>query len=189
MMKEGTFAHVVQGVGANPVALLVRVKHISRSIGIESTGGPHAGANRNEVAIRRHLHAPAAPQSLTIVEDRFVDGTFELVALEPQPDIQRKPQISCAVQFRAVCIFMIVARNSPAFGNRQIFIRDVVSGFAMQGSFGASLASPATGYGTVYYLEIILLFASLIAIGPLARYASEPRTVQAKDFGLSQFPT
>lgn len=68
-------------------------------------------------------------------------------------------------------------------------IRDVVSSFAMQGSFGASLASPATGYGTVYYLEIILLFASLIAIGPLARYASDPRTVQAKNFGLSQFPT
>lgn len=49
-------------------------------------------------------------------------------------------------------------------------IRDIVSHLALQGRLGAALSGHATGYGTVYYIEILLLFASLIAIGPLARH-------------------
>lgn len=51
-------------------------------------------------------------------------------------------------------------------------IRDLVSHLALQGHLGAALKSHATGYGTVYYIEILLLFASLIVIGPLARHRS-----------------
>jgi BCD family chlorophyll transporter-like MFS transporter len=48
-------------------------------------------------------------------------------------------------------------------------LRDGVGGWAEDGSFGAVLATPATGYGAVYLLEIALLFATLAAIGPLVR--------------------
>jgi BCD family chlorophyll transporter-like MFS transporter len=39
----------------------------------------------------------------------------------------------------------------------------------MQGHFGTVFADPATGYGAVYATEIVLLFATLIALGPLVR--------------------
>ncbi|MGE5266744.1 MAG: BCD family MFS transporter, partial [Deltaproteobacteria bacterium] len=43
-------------------------------------------------------------------------------------------------------------------------IRDAVSSLAVSGRLGEALASPATGYTTVYHIEIILLFATLVAI-------------------------
>jgi BCD family chlorophyll transporter-like MFS transporter len=48
-------------------------------------------------------------------------------------------------------------------------LRDLVSGWAASGSLGEALGGPATGYGAVYHIEILLLFAALAAIGPLAR--------------------
>jgi BCD family chlorophyll transporter-like MFS transporter len=49
-------------------------------------------------------------------------------------------------------------------------IRDIVSSLAAQGSLGSALTNDAAiGYGTVYGIEIILLFATLVAIGPLVR--------------------
>jgi MFS transporter, BCD family, chlorophyll transporter len=65
-------------------------------------------------------------------------------------------------------------------------IRDGIGTLAMAGTFGVGLASPATGYSLVWHLEILALFASLIALGPLARRAGT-RPVRA--FGLHQFPT
>ena len=46
----------------------------------------------------------------------------------------------------------------------------------------------AQGYATVYTIEIVLLLATLIAVGPLVRPASEysPRT--NRPFGLAEFP-
>lgn len=48
-------------------------------------------------------------------------------------------------------------------------LRDSINAVARTGEFGAALSGPATGYGAVYNLEIVLLFATLIAIGPLVR--------------------
>jgi BCD family chlorophyll transporter-like MFS transporter len=53
--------------------------------------------------------------------------------------------------------------------------RDAVSTLAVRGDFGAALASPATGYGTVYAIELVLLFATLVALGPLVRAAAPRR--------------
>ena len=50
-------------------------------------------------------------------------------------------------------------------------LRDGVAALATQGAFGPALDAPATGYATVYNIEIALLFATLIAIGPLVRPA------------------
>jgi BCD family chlorophyll transporter-like MFS transporter len=40
----------------------------------------------------------------------------------------------------------------------------------------------------VYHVEIALLFATLVAIGPLVRPASENRPQGAGKFGLAEFP-
>ncbi len=68
-------------------------------------------------------------------------------------------------------------------------IRDLVSGLATQGALGTALSSPATGYSFVYHLELYLLFATLIAIGPLVRTARHaPRTPPTGKFGLAELP-
>lgn len=67
-------------------------------------------------------------------------------------------------------------------------IRDVVSGLAAGGRLGPALADPAVGYGAVYQLEIILLFATLIALGPLVRSAHSDRQRSDSRFGLPEFP-
>lgn len=66
-------------------------------------------------------------------------------------------------------------------------IRDIVSAMAENGSLGPALDGPVVGYGSVYYLEIILLFATLVAIGPLVskRVGRQDRD---SNFGLAQFP-
>ena len=61
-------------------------------------------------------------------------------------------------------------------------IRDGVSMLAERGALGEALAGPATGYSFVYHLEIALLFATLIAIGPLVRRA-DARDRRAVPFG------
>ena len=50
-------------------------------------------------------------------------------------------------------------------------VHDAVQKLAHADRFGAVLMGPATGYGAVYAIEIILLFATLVAIGPLAGFA------------------
>ncbi len=52
---------------------------------------------------------------------------------------------------------------------------DVVAALGRAGTLGPVLATQSTGYGAVYCIEILLLFATLIAIGPLAGLApAEP---------------
>ncbi|OQW44283.1 MAG: protein pucC [Proteobacteria bacterium SG_bin6] len=64
-------------------------------------------------------------------------------------------------------------------------LRDGFGALAMAGRFGPGLVDPASGYSFVWHLEIALLFAGLIAIGPLARRidftprALSPRPVPA----------
>lgn len=65
-------------------------------------------------------------------------------------------------------------------------IRDVVASLALADGFGATLAQRATGYGTVYILEIGLLLATLVVLGPLV---GRVRTGPAPHFGLTEFPT
>ena len=68
-------------------------------------------------------------------------------------------------------------------------VRDGVGSVAMRGGLGEALVSPATGYSFVYHFEIMLLFATMIALGPLARRVSTGSSQSASTFGLSDFPT
>jgi BCD family chlorophyll transporter-like MFS transporter len=67
-------------------------------------------------------------------------------------------------------------------------LRDVVSDMASSGALGPALLGPSTGYGFVYQVEILLLFATLIVVGPLARHAVPADEVPGDRFGLSEFP-
>ncbi len=69
-------------------------------------------------------------------------------------------------------------------------LRDGVGHLATSGALGTVLQSPVTGYGTVYHLEMLMLFAALVAIGPLVRRSSPARgaATQAPRFGLAELP-
>lgn len=65
-------------------------------------------------------------------------------------------------------------------------IRDLVAGMATRGELGTVLQDPAVGYSAVYHLEILLLFAAIAAVGPLAAPAGGPKVRQR--FGLMELP-
>ncbi len=70
-------------------------------------------------------------------------------------------------------------------------VRDLVSELAVLGALGESLANPAIGYSFVYHLELYMLFATLVAIGPLVRaswHASTGTRQPVSKFGLAEFP-
>lgn len=67
-------------------------------------------------------------------------------------------------------------------------IRDLVATYAAADGLGATLATRATGYGTVYLIEIALLLVTLALLGPLVgAHRRDEQTPQR--FGLSEFPT
>jgi BCD family chlorophyll transporter-like MFS transporter len=68
------------------------------------------------------------------------------------------------------------------------FGKDIVSGLAMHGALGSALSSPATGYTFVYHIEIFLLFAAMVAIGPLVKSAGVTNRRPVRQFGLAEFP-
>jgi BCD family chlorophyll transporter-like MFS transporter len=57
-------------------------------------------------------------------------------------------------------------------------LKDFVTRIAAHGGLGDGLASAAAGYGVVYHLEILLLFATLVALGPLVRRTRAPSPPQ-----------
>ena len=69
-------------------------------------------------------------------------------------------------------------------------IRDLVTGLAQSGVLGDVLASPATGYSFVYHIELYLMFATLIAIGPLvgSRRVAPSQSPTSQKFGLAELP-
>jgi BCD family chlorophyll transporter-like MFS transporter len=67
-------------------------------------------------------------------------------------------------------------------------LRDLVTGLATAGSLGPVLTGPGLGYSFVYHIELLLLFATLVALGPLVRSSSTPGTQPGSDFGLAEFP-
>lgn len=68
-------------------------------------------------------------------------------------------------------------------------LRDLIGSLAMRGDLGSTLQQDATGYSFVYHLEIALLFATLIALGPLVRVNGRSSdSVPAVKFGLAHHP-
>ena len=69
-------------------------------------------------------------------------------------------------------------------------VRDLMSTLATQGQLGDALNAPVTGYSFVYHVELYLLFAALVAIGPLVRPLGQRATqpTQPARFGLADLP-
>ena len=66
---------------------------------------------------------------------------------------------------------------------------NIIGDLAARGAMGPALASPATGYLFVYHVEIALLFAALIAVGPLARLrARDAVRTEGGSLGLAELP-
>jgi BCD family chlorophyll transporter-like MFS transporter len=66
-------------------------------------------------------------------------------------------------------------------------LRECVSSLASDGFLGPGLNMPATGYSFVYHVEIALLFATLVAIGPLVRRTHRRVSHSSPKFGLAEF--
>ena len=80
------------------------------------------------------------------------------------------------------------AVQSTAAGLAMFFggaLRDVMSSLAVDGALGSALTSPATGYSTVYQVEIVLLFVTLVAIGPLVGRSATIQSPAPQRFGLA----
>ncbi|MEL6750570.1 MAG: PucC family protein, partial [Pseudomonadota bacterium] len=67
-------------------------------------------------------------------------------------------------------------------------IRDLSGQFANSGALGTTLMDPAIGYSVVYHLEIGLLFASLVALGPLVRRMTPLEHPSNTKLGLAELP-
>ena len=70
-----------------------------------------------------------------------------------------------------------------AFGG---ITKDVVASLAHQGALGPVMNTPAAGYMVVYSIEILLLFATLAAIGPLVRVTRAGWNEQPNSIGLAE---
>ena len=69
-------------------------------------------------------------------------------------------------------------------------LRDTIGAYAINGGFGQIFATPAFGYASVYLIEIVVLFATLIALAPLVRVTLfNPQTKSnTAPMGLIDFP-
>jgi BCD family chlorophyll transporter-like MFS transporter len=112
----------------------------------------------------------------------FGGGLFAHCTLTAAMGMARRGQIGLALGVWGAVQASAAGLSIAAGG----LIRDGISDLAMSGTFGDALARPATGYTVVYHIEILLLFATLVAIGPLVRTRnlaparSEPASVYAQ---------
>lgn len=67
-------------------------------------------------------------------------------------------------------------------------LRDMASSLARSGELGVALANPVTGYNVVYHIEMLLLFVTLVAIGPLVGRRSTGVSTAPRSFGLADLP-
>jgi BCD family chlorophyll transporter-like MFS transporter len=84
------------------------------------------------------------------------------------------------------------AVQSTAAGLAMFFggaLRDAVTEFTAGGILGPAMAVPSTGYSVVYHIEMLLLFVTLVAIGPLVRRRPKSAQAPSTEFGLSHITT
>ena len=67
-------------------------------------------------------------------------------------------------------------------------LRDIFASLAQSGALGAVMTGPAAGYTFVYQIEILMLFATLVVIGPLATFVRQTNHLDTGKIGLADFP-
>jgi MFS transporter, BCD family, chlorophyll transporter len=112
-------------------------------------------------------------------------GLFSVGTLTAAMGLSRGGQSGLALgawgAVQATCAGIAIAMSGA--------LRDLFSTLSQQGALGPAMSGPEAGYGIVYHLEIMLLIAALIAIGPLAKHAPATQTNDGDRFGLTEFPT
>ncbi|MFN4024779.1 MAG: BCD family MFS transporter [Hyphomonas sp.] len=114
----------------------------------------------------------------------FGGGLFSVGTLTAMMVIARRHESGIALGAWGA-VTATATGGAIAFGG---VLRDVITRFGAEGHLGAAFAGPAAGYTSVYALEIILLFATLAVIGPLARHSLASTNPQATKFGLAAYP-
>ena len=67
-------------------------------------------------------------------------------------------------------------------------IKNTINAFALNGSLGDAMMTPAAGYLVVYAFEIILLFVCLAVLGPLTGRRYQRDYLHNMRFGLAELP-
>jgi BCD family chlorophyll transporter-like MFS transporter len=65
-------------------------------------------------------------------------------------------------------------------------LRDVVTTLSNEGALGTALTDPSVGYSMVYHVEMLLLFLTLIAVGPLVKRSQSFSPVVPPNLGLTE---
>jgi BCD family chlorophyll transporter-like MFS transporter len=65
-------------------------------------------------------------------------------------------------------------------------LRDAVNTLTSQGLLGTGLTDPSVAYSMVYHVEMLLLFLTLIAVGPLVKRSSSFSPVVPQTLGLTE---
>lgn len=68
-------------------------------------------------------------------------------------------------------------------------VRDSIAMLGKAGSLGAAFTSPSAAYGFVYHIEILLLFSTLVALGPLVRTRFSREERGSTQLRLAEFPS
>jgi BCD family chlorophyll transporter-like MFS transporter len=68
-------------------------------------------------------------------------------------------------------------------------IRDLVQSWSSSGALGSAMNTPAAGYNAVYHTEILLIFITLIVLGPLVRITAQRPDTPQGGIRLADFPT
>jgi BCD family chlorophyll transporter-like MFS transporter len=95
-------------------------------------------------------------------------------------------------QFVGLALGAWGAVQSAAAGIAMFFggaLRDVVSGITTQGLWGPGMTDPSIGYSMVYHVEMLFLFITLIAIGPLVKRSTVFSPVVPPTLGLAELRT
>ena len=65
-------------------------------------------------------------------------------------------------------------------------LRDAVNTLTSQGLLGEGLVDPSVAYSVVYHVEMLLLFLTMIAVGPLVKRSSFSSPVMSSTLGLTE---
>ncbi len=95
-------------------------------------------------------------------------------------------------QFVGLALGAWGAVQSAAAGIAMFFggaLRDVISSVTTQGLWGPGMTDPSVGYSMVYHVEMLFLFITLIAIGPLVKRSTVFSPVVPPTLGLAELRT
>jgi BCD family chlorophyll transporter-like MFS transporter len=115
----------------------------------------------------------------------FGGGLFSVCTLTAAMNLEQGEQTGLALGAWGA-VQATAAGGAVALGGA---IRDVVSALATEGALGPVLVSPSLGYSLVYQIEIVLLFAALVAVGPLVGRSIGKTQLPVRKFGLAEFPS